>query len=77
VAEDPLNQIPNRASSPPGNWVPGQKVVIGATIGQFLGQVVILACDQYLSKAPSPALGIAIGGLITTLCTYFIPNKSN
>jgi hypothetical protein len=62
--------------SPPANWVPGQKVVIGATIGQFLGQVVILACDQYLSKAPSPALGIAIGGLITTLCTYFIPNKS-
>jgi hypothetical protein len=61
---------------PPTSWKPAQSVVVGSVIGQFLGQVVVLACDQYLSKAPSPALGIAIGGLITTVCTYFIPDKS-
>jgi uncharacterized membrane protein len=61
---------------PPASWKPSQGVTLGAIVGQFLGQVVVLALDQYLHKAPSPALGIAIGGLITTLCTYFIPDKS-
>lgn len=64
---DPLNQITN--------WVPHQSVVGGAIFGQLLGQAIVLALDQYLSKPPSPALGSAIGGLITIICVYFIPDR--
>jgi len=60
---------------PATSWVPHQSVIGGLVIGQILGQVIVLACDQYLSKPPSPALGTALGGLITILCVYFIPDR--
>ena len=60
----------------PSRWVPNQKTVGGAIIGQLFGQFIVLAADQYLSKKPSPELAIAFTGLIQALCSYFIPSKS-
>ena len=54
-------------------YKPSQKTVGGAVIGQLLGQFIILACDQYMEKKPSPELAIAFTGLIQALIAYFIP----
>lgn len=58
----------------PSHWTPSRKTVGGAIIGQLLGQFIVLAADEYLSKKPSPELAMAFLGLVQALATYFIPN---
>ena len=65
----------NPEPTKPTNWIPSRKTVGGAVIGQLLGQFIILACDQYMAKKPSPELAIAFTGLIQALVAYFIPTS--
>jgi hypothetical protein len=54
-------------------WKPSGKTVGGAIIGQLLGQFIVLACSEYLSKKPSVELGMVFVGLCQAIAAYFLP----
>lgn len=55
-------------------WVPEQKVSIGAAaIGIPLGVVVAYIMEQFGLEVP-PTVASAIGSLVSALAAYFVPN---
>jgi hypothetical protein len=58
----------------PKSWVPTQSTVGGATVGTFLGQIIVGICDRVFKTPLDPSLAGAITGLCIFAAGYFIPD---
>ena len=60
---------------PQSKWVPTNKLIGGAVIGQAAAQIIVALCDRYLHTPLGPELSSAITTLCYAISAYFIPNR--
>jgi hypothetical protein len=66
---------PNDELPTTSKWVPNNKLIGGAVIGQAAAQIIVAICDRFLHAPLGPELSSAITTLCYAAAAYFIPNR--